>query len=133
MEQFLELPKEKILITQVHLGKVGFKTRAYRLQIKMKERSQQKPPQIIGELNANLGASEITVESIAEKVGISKAALYRWVKQDSEFADALKIIKEVQEDDPFKTGDIEDVQVKQMVITLLLLETRDQHFKPGNI
>jgi len=92
----------------------------------MKERSQPKTPQIINELNANLGTNEMTVESIAEKVGISKATLYRWVKQDNEFLEALEIIKEVQNDDPFKTGTVEDARVNEMIVALLLLETRDR-------
>jgi hypothetical protein len=70
----------------------------------MKEREQANRPQIIEDLNKNLGAGEITVESLAEKLGISTAILYRWVKRDSEFLEALEIIKEVQKDDPFKTG-----------------------------
>jgi AcrR family transcriptional regulator len=94
----------------------------------MKERSQEKLPQIIAELNANLGAGETTVESIAEKVGISKATLYRWVKYDSEFLEALEIVKEVQNDNPFKTGTEEDVRVNQMIVALLLLETKDRLF-----
>ena len=95
----------------------------------MKERDQQKRPNIIAELNANLGSSEITVESIAEKFEISKTTLYRWVKHDSEFVEALKIIKEVQEDDPFKTGMEEDGKVNATIIALLLLETKDRHFR----
>jgi transposase-like protein len=95
----------------------------------MKERRHHQPPQIISELNANLSPSETTVESIAEKVGISKTTLYKWVKQDNEFSEALRIIKEVQDDDPFKTGTEEDVRVNQMIVALLLLETKDRHFK----
>ena len=98
----------------------------------MKERDQKEPPQIISKLNANLAPSEMTVESIAEKVGINEATLYRWVERDKEFAEALEIIKEVQEDDPFKTGTEEDSQVNAMIITLLLLETKDRHFDPKN-
>lgn len=92
----------------------------------MKERSQSKPPKIIAELNENLGPRETTVESIAEKVGISKKTLYRWVKHDSEFLEALQIIKEVQDDDPFKTETEGDGRVNSIIITLLLLETRDR-------
>ena len=99
----------------------------------MKERNQQKPPQIISKLNTNLRASKITVESIAEKVGISKATLYRWVKHDSEFLEALEIIKEVQEDDPFRIGTEEDSQVNAKIISLLLLETKDRIYKPHNL
>jgi hypothetical protein len=45
----------------------------------MKERDYKKQPQIIAELNSNLGSSEMTVEGIAEKLGISTTSLYTWV------------------------------------------------------
>src|SRR5436190_4850004 len=96
----------------------------------MKERDKNDIPQIIDDLNANLKPSKMTVEAIAEKIGISKAVLYEWIKLDKEFVKALKIIKQVQEDDPFKTGLVEDNQVDAMIITLLLLETRERHYPP---
>ena len=98
----------------------------------MKERSQPKPPQIISELNANLGAGDITVESLAEKLGINTNTLYRWVEHDSQFSDALKIIHEVQKDDPFKTGEPEDSMVNAGIIALLLLETKDRIVPKSN-
>jgi transposase-like protein len=61
----------------------------------MKEREQEKQPQIISDLNANLGTGDITVESLAEKLGITTHTLYKWVQHDSEFSEALEIIKEV--------------------------------------
>ena len=82
----------------------------------MKERNTQKPPQIISELNANLVGSELTVEKLAENIGINKATLYRWVRKDAEFLEALKIIREVQADDPFKTDTIEDSRVNAVII-----------------
>jgi|WetSurMetagenome_2_1015567.scaffolds.fasta_scaffold668420_1 hypothetical protein len=97
----------------------------------MKERGEEKRPQIILDLNANLGVGEITVESLAEKLGINTHTLYRWVEHDSEFSEALEIIKEVQKDDPFKTGGPEDSMVNTGIIALLLLETKERHFKPG--
>ncbi len=87
---------------------------------------KEKTPEIIAELNANLAPSENTVEGIAEKIGISKTTLYKWAQHDSEFLEALKIIKEVQDDDPFKTGAEEDSQVNATIIVLLLLETKDR-------
>ncbi len=98
----------------------------------MKERGQQKPPQIIAELNANLGSSAMTVESIAEKVGINKTTLYSWIEQDREFLEALEMVKEVQEDDPFKTGAEEDSKVNATIIALLLLETKDRKYKTSD-
>ena len=93
----------------------------------MKEREQEKQPQIISDLNANLGTGDITVESLAEKLGITTHTLYRWVQRDAEFSEALEIIKEVQKDDPFKTGGPEDGMVNAGIIALLLLETKDRH------
>jgi len=98
----------------------------------MTEREQDKLPKIIADLNTNLGAGEITVESLAEKVGISAATLYSWVEKDAEFAEALEIIKEVQKDDPFKTGGPEDDMVNAGIIALLLLETKDRKSKTKN-
>jgi transposase-like protein len=46
----------------------------------MKEREHGEGPQIIADLNTNLGPGEITVESLAEKIGISETTLYRWVR-----------------------------------------------------
>ena len=110
--------------------KQGVTKLAHSVQVRMKERSQQKPPQIISELNTNLGSNEVTVESIAEKVGISRITLYGWVKHDSEFLEALEIIKEVQNDDPFKLGGEEDFRINEMIITFLLLETNERLYKP---
>ena len=40
--------------------------------------------------------------------------------------EALEIVKEVQNDDPFKIGAEEDARVNQMIVALLLLETKDR-------
>src|ERR1041385_1365536 len=98
----------------------------------MKERNTKKPPQIISELNANLVGSELTVEKLAENIGINKATLYRWAKNDAEFTEALEIVKEVQQDDPFKTNPLEDSRVNAIIIYWLLLETRDRIYKSNN-
>jgi hypothetical protein len=91
------------------------------------------PPQIILELNGNLGSSGTTVESITEKGGISKKPFMDgWVKHVVEFLDALKIIKEVQDDDPFKSDDEEDIRVNAIIMTLLLMETKDRHYALQN-
>jgi DNA-packaging protein gp3 len=96
-------------------------------------------PQIINELNKHLGdidpkkAGSLSVEGIARNVGISKNILYEWVKTDREFSDALERWKNIQENDPFRTGTVEDNQVNAMTIILLLLETRDRHYKLHNI
>jgi hypothetical protein len=95
-------------------------------------------PPIITELNKNLTKDAspdlkyFTVEWIAEKAGINKTILYEWAKSDSEFTTALERLKEVQENDPFKTGTEEDTFVNAMMIALRLLETRDRHFGDRN-
>jgi transposase-like protein len=91
----------------------------------MKENSEREPPQILADLNANLKPPEITVETIAEKIGISKTTLYRWMEVDIKFQETLQTLKEVQENDPFKTGTEEDSMVNATIIALLLLETKD--------
>jgi len=73
-----------------------------------------------------------TVEWIAEKAGINKNILYEWVKSDSEFATTLKRLKDVQENDPFKTGTEEDTFVNAMMIALVVMETRERHYKSNN-
>ena len=104
----------------------------------MKERDNRDTPQIIDVLNENLKRDaplemkDFTVEGIAQKIGISKNILYEWVQADTEFANALERIKTIQQNDPFKTGTIEDSHINAMVIAFVLLETRDRHYKPNN-
>jgi hypothetical protein len=93
----------------------------------MKERDPKETPGIIDDLNVNLKPSEISVEGIAAKI------LYEWKKTDPEFSGALEILKTIQEEDPFKTGTVEDSQVNAMVITVLLLETKDRHYKSSQL
>lgn len=73
-----------------------------------------------------------TVERISESIGINKKILYEWAESDTEFTTALGRLKDVQENDPFKTGTEEDYFVNSMMIALLLMETRDRHYKPSN-
>ena len=51
---------------------------------------------------------------------------------DSEFSGTLERLKDVQEKDPFKTGTDEDYFVNSMMIALVILETKDRHFKSQN-
>jgi hypothetical protein len=96
-------------------------------------------PSIIKGLNEHLqkdapkDMKEFTIEEIAERTRISKNILYEWVTSDTEFISSLERLKDVQENDPFKTGTSEDFFVNSMMIALLLIETRDRHFKPGDI
>jgi hypothetical protein len=99
------------------------------------EEEQENTPPIIAELNENLtkDASEdlkyFSVEWIAEKVGINKNILYEWAGSDAEFTTALERLKDVQENDPLKTGTEEDTFVNAMMIALLVMETRERHYK----
>jgi hypothetical protein len=76
---------------------------------------------------------DFTVERIAQGIGISKNILPEWCEDDPEFTRALKRIKDVQKNDPSKTGTEEDIYVNSMTIALLLFETRDRHHKSSNI
>lgn len=104
----------------------------------MKERDKRETPQIIKVLNENLKRDapvemkDFTVERIAQKIGISKKILYEWTQTDSEFSAALERIKTIQDEDPSKTGTIEDSRVNAMVIAFVLLETRDRHYEANN-
>src|SRR5688572_3604100 len=100
---------------------------------------QEETPPIIAILNENLkkdapgDMKSFTVERISERLGISKKILYEWAESDAEFTTALGRLKDVQENDPLKTGMEEDYFVNSMMIALLLMETRERHFKPGDI
>jgi transposase-like protein len=102
------------------------------------EKPKKDTPQIIDQINSSLkkpmpGNSYFpTVESIARKFGVNERTLYEWVKNDPEFAEALERLKKAQENDPFKTGTDEDTYVSAMLVTFLLLETRNRHFKAGS-
>ena len=101
------------------------------------DEDQEEPPPIIAELNENLkkdapgDMKSFTVERISESIGISKKILYEWTESDAEFTTALGRLKDVQENDPLKTGTEEDYFVNSMMIALLLMETRDRHFNPN--
>ena len=96
---------------------------------------QEKTPSIVAELNENLqkdaspNTKDFTVEWIAERAGINKTILYEWAESDAEITTALERLKNIQEDDPFKTGTEEDILVNSMTLALLFLETIDRHHK----
>lgn len=104
----------------------------------MKDRDKKSTPQIIDEINEYLRQvpsekmEDFTVEAIAQKIGINKNILYKWTKTDSEFSEALERLKNIQKNDPLKTGTDEDGYVNAMMIALLLMETRDRHYKFKN-
>ena len=99
---------------------------------------QEETPPIIAELNENLkkdaplDMKSLTIERISESIGISKKILYEWTESDTEFTTALERLKDVQENDPLKTGTEEDYFVNSMMIALLLMETRDRIYKSEN-
>ena len=103
------------------------------------DEERENTPPIIAELNENLkkdaseGMKEFRVEWIAERAGINKNILYEWVGSDSEFTTALERLKDVQENDPFRTGTDEDTFVNAMMIALLVMETRERHYKSRSI
>lgn len=71
----------------------------------------------------------LTVEGIAEKVGISKNILYDWIRTDSELVETLERLNNIQEKDLYKTGTDEDSQVNAAMIAIVLMEAREQHYK----
>ena len=86
-------------------------------------------PPIIEEINEQLkfrlpkDVEAPKIEDIAQRFGIHKDTLYQWVKTDDEFFEALENLQDVQKDDIFKTGTIEDNQVYEAMLALLLSET----------
>jgi hypothetical protein len=44
----------------------------------------------------------------------------------------MPIFAKLQENDPYKTGTEEDTFVNSMMIALLVMETRDRHYKSQN-
>ena len=102
---------------------------------KEEDNEQEIVPAVIADLNENLrtptspDSSVFTVQWIAESVGINKRVLYEWVESDKEFNMSLERLKEVQRNDPFRTETEEDVFVNSMMVALLLMETKDRHYK----
>ncbi len=104
-----------------------------------KERDENQTPQVIEQLNKSLSENvpedieRPTVEGIAQKLGISRNILFEWVNNDNEFSGALERVKTLQENDPFKTGTIEDSWIISLVVTFILMETRDRHYPPNKV
>jgi hypothetical protein len=102
------------------------------------EKPTQDTPPIIDEINSSLAkplpenSYVPTVESIAHKIGVNEEILYEWIQNDKEFAEALERLKKAQENDPCKTGTDEDTYVGAMLVTFLLLETRNRHYDSRN-
>ena len=60
-----------------------------------------------------------------------KKILYRWLASNEIFRENLEILKDVRENDPFKTGTDEGTLVNSMKVAVLLMETSNRHFKSG--
>jgi hypothetical protein len=103
------------------------------------DQEQENTPSILEEINEFIyeipaGEKEnYTVEWIAQDIGINKKILYEWVKTDSEFSETLERLKDVQKNDPFRTGSFMDTGVNAMMIAMVLMQTRDRHYKPQNL
>jgi transposase-like protein len=101
-------------------------------------RDDEDRPEIVGEINKYLkeglpkDADAPTVESIAKQLEIHRQTLYDWIREDQEFSETLERLENVQQNDPFKTTPDKDRRVNSMMIALLLMETRDRHFKSQN-
>ncbi len=102
------------------------------------EDDDKNPAHVIEEINKYLreGLPERsdapTIENIAQKLGISKFILYGWAQTDAEFSSSLVRLLAIQKDDPFKTGTEEDAQLSELLVAIVLMETRDRHYKPQN-
>jgi len=103
------------------------------------EKPKRDTPPIIDEINEHLKESSLadledfTVEGIAAKTGINMKILYEWVRSDKEFTTALERLRDAQKNDPFKTGTEEDTFVNAMMIALVVMETKERHYKSDNM
>jgi hypothetical protein len=59
--------------------------------------------------------------------------LYECATSDVEVTTAIERLKDAQKNDPFKTGTEEDTFVNAKMIALLLMETRDRHYKSSDL
>lgn len=95
-------------------------------------RDDEERPEIISEINSYLKEGlpkdydAPTMESIAEQLKIHRQTLYDWIREDKDFSQKLDLLKNVQQNDPFKTTPLEDMRVNSMTIALVLIERRDQ-------
>src|SRR5688572_9219839 len=106
------------------------------------------PPAIIEELNKSLEREDFermeipSVESIAEKLGIDANTLYEWVRSDAQFATDLHKVKDVNDQilPEFRFTEEEDRISEDQIagaldaamIALVIMETRDRHYKAQN-
>ena len=75
-------------------------------------------------LRANSTGDTITVQDIAEKVGISPEKLSIWASTDEDFQKGLESFKRLQDQGAF---DDLDNRADATVIAKLLLETKKKH------
>ena len=102
-------------------------------------RDEEERPAVISEINEYLkeglpeDAEAPTVESIAEQLDIHRQTLYDWLREDQEFAATFGRVKNVQQNDPFKTTPDVDRRVNSMAIAMVLIEKRDQQHKSSEL
>ena len=102
-------------------------------------RDEEERPAVISEINEYLkeglpeDAEAPTVESIAEQLEIHRQTLYDWLRGDQEFAATFGRVKNVQQNDPFKTTPDVDRRVNSMAIAMVLIEKRDQQHKSSEL
>jgi hypothetical protein len=102
----------------------------------MKE-GEQPEPTIIDILNLSLkmGTNDPdnypTVEIIAERMGIDKDTLHWWLENDRDFKSGLTLVKEVNDNDPWKDAVDEETKLDAATLTfgisIVLEETKKRY------
>jgi len=95
----------------------------------MKERENSKP-NVIEQINENfrkLAPEEpVTVEWLAQQVGVDRKSLYRWAQSNEGFSDMLESFYALQRHPPFEPDLEIDNPVQEMLLTILIMEARDE-------
>lgn len=98
----------------------------------MKEHDPQKP-NLLTEVNEYLksktpeGMEVLTVQEIAEKLGVDRYILNHWVETDEDFADGLNKLKEFKDDGGFVADEF-DNRVDSILVAFLVLGTKSRYF-----
>ena len=80
--------------------------------------------QVNDALKANSTSEELTVQSLAEKLGIGTEALSLWAANDEDFQKGLEKFRDIQDQGTF---DDFNNRADATVIAMLLLETKNKH------
>ena len=98
----------------------------------MKE-GEPKEPSLFDQMNEYLkkeapkDIEDLTVEGIAQRIGIPKDILHTWLKQDTQFREELTRLKEFQEKDPYKDGTDFDYFIHSSGVQFILDETKKRY------